>query len=413
MRDGMQQRLYLKAMGNQLAIAVGSSSSNPSYSMPALAEAIIRTFNVEFPVEHPLEYFRLWNDFIRKALRTVGKEDLIAFVRDRVRGAQPEVIHQKIAAVPVSNFIDTTFDRSLHKALVAAGRKPILHDWKSQAIGVWRQSNPENPNLFFMLDNLEDPNQLLGLYEPTGIWKDNRIQMENMREMLSEKDLVLTDFSAHEAECVLHLSGLTLSCEKVINYTRQEVDPDYWLRMGAYLDNMSAEALIDHLLPSRRGRYSEWDMLIPRRKVIDAPREKLHDCFISYFSGDRGFVGRLERDLRLREVQIWRDDNEIDVGDSLTDKIQQGLTDSYSFVIVLSAEALSRPWVKEELRAAYALRLGGEFKILPVLHKECDIPPFLMDYKFADFREERRYDEQLALLERAIKNAVKRARDKK
>ncbi len=409
----MRQRLYVKSLGNQVAIAVGSSSSKRDYSMPALAEAIVGTFKIDFQVEHPLEYFQAWNDLIKETRKKVSKEDLLKFVRDKIRAAEPEIIHKKIAAIPISNFIDTTFDRSLYRALLAAGRKPILHDWKTQAIGSWKQSNPENPNLFFMLDNLEDPNQMFGLYEPTSWWKQSRIQIENMREMLSEKDLMLIDFSAHEAESVLHLSNLTLSCEKVVNYTLQDVDADYWLRMGAYLNNVNAETIIDHLQSSGGGRYSPWDMLIPRRKLIDVSREKLHDCFISYFSGDKGFVGRLERDLRLREIHIWRDDSEIEIGDSISDRIQQGLADSYCFIIVLSAEALSRPWVKEELRAAYALRLGGEFKILPVLHKECDIPPFLMDYKFADFREDRRYDEQLALLERAIKNAVKRAREKK
>ena len=85
---------------------------------------------------------------------------------------------------------------------------------------------------------------------------------------------------------------------------------------------------------------------------------------------------------------------------------------SYTFVIILSPEAISRAWVKEELRAAYARRLGGDLKILPVLHKECEIPPFLADYKYADFRDEKRYHEQITLLERSIKNAVKRAREK-
>jgi len=413
MQDGMLQRLYLKSLGNQVAIAVGSSSSSRDYSIPALAEAVVSTFNIDFPVGHFLEYFQGWNDLIKEARKKVSKGDLLGFVRDRVRAPEPEIIHKKIAAIPISNFVDTTFDRSLYRALIATGRKPILHDWKSQAIGSWKQSNPESPNLFFMLDDLEAPNQMFGLYEPTSWWKQNRIQIENMREMLSEKDLILTDFSAHEAESVLHLSNLTLSCEKVVNYTLQDVEADYWLRMGAYLNNISAETVIDHLQSSGGGRYSPWDMLIPGRKLIDVSREKEHDCFISYFSGDKGFVGRLERDLRLREIQLWKDDSEIEIGDSISDKIQQGLADSYCFIIVLSAEALSRPWVKEELRAAYALRLGGEFKILPVLHRECEIPPFLMDYKFADFREDRRYDEQLALLERAIKNAVKRAREKK
>jgi hypothetical protein len=47
-----------------------------------------------------------------------------------------------------------------------------------------------------------------------------------------------------------------------------------------------------------------------------------------------------------------------------------------------------------------------------VLHKECDIPPFLADYEYADFRDEKRYHEQISLLGRSIKNAVKKAREK-
>jgi hypothetical protein len=48
-----------------------------------------------------------------------------------------------------------------------------------------------------------------------------------------------------------------------------------------------------------------------------------------------------------------------------------------------------------------------------VVPKECDIPPFLIYYKYADFRDGRRYYEQMDLLERSIRNAVKRAREKK
>lgn len=82
-------------------------------------------------------------------------------------------------------------------------------------------------------------------------------------------------------------------------------------------------------------------------------------------------------------------------------------------VVVLSPEALQRPWVLEELRAGYSLRLAGELKILPVLHKECTVPAFLSDYRYVDFRDEQRYEESIALLERSIKNAVMRAREKK
>jgi hypothetical protein len=146
--------------------------------------------------------------------------------------------------------------------------------------------------------------------------------------------------------------------------------------------------------------------------MIDIKKEKEFDVFISYFSGDQDFAHKIEGDLQNRDLHVWRDEGEIDVGDSISDKIQEGLKRCFTFIIILSPEALNRPWVKEELRAAYNLRLAEELKILPVVYKDCELPIFLSDYRFADFREENNYTEQMEILSRSISNAVKRARKK-
>jgi hypothetical protein len=413
MKDGVQIRLYRKALGNQIAIAVGSSCSNEEFSIPSLAEGIIERYKIDFSCDYPLQYFQRWNDLVVKAEKATGRANLVSFVKDKVRDAEPTPLHHKIASIPISNFIDTTFDRSLHKALVAAGRKPILHDWgRGQLMGSWRQSNPESPNLFFMLPDVSEETSFYGIYEPTGWDKQNRIQIENLREMLTEKDLLLINFSPHEAESVLHLYALDTAGEKIVNFSvRDESDDYYWALRGVHFRHEEAEAFIDRLIPYQSGRYTGWDNL--GRTLISSMRVKTYDTFISYFSGDRDFVRRLETDLRLREIKVWLDEHDIEVGDSISGKIEEGLSDSHSFIIVLSPEALTRAWVREELRAAYALRLAGDFKILPVLHKECELPPFLADYRYADFRDEQRYHEQIDLLERSIKNAVKRASGKK
>lgn len=413
MRDGLLERLYLKSLSNHLAIAVGSASSNPTCSIPRLAEALIETFKIDFTVESSQQYFQCWNEFVEKAETVTDRPSLVRFVRGRVASVKPEAVHAKIAQIPISNFIDTTFDRSLYQALIAAGRTPIVHDWNGQMMGVWKQSNPENPNVFFMLPKTEDEHSFYGIYEPTTWWEQNRIQIENMREMLSDKDFLLVNFSAHEAEGILHLHALETAGGKIVNYAPEADNYEhYWNTRGVNLRTESPDIPIHRMQPFWKGKLGALNVPILGSKVIDIARMKMNDCFISYFSGDREFVKRLELDLRLREIKVWLDEAEIEIGDSITDKIQKGLTDSYSFMIVLSPEALARPWVKEELRAAYNLRLAGEFKILPVLHKECEIPPFLIDYKYADFRDPKRYHEQLALLERSIKNAVKRAREK-
>lgn len=251
-----------------------------------------------------------------------------------------------------------------------------------------------------------------GLHEP--VRKQNvHIHTANLGDMLSDRDLLLLEFSPDEADWILNLHSLATVGEKFIHYTTLYGDDTYWSARGVLVQQEDASVAIHRLIPSEPGHYDRMDALSPRRKLIDLTRKKQYDCFISYYSGDAPFVDRLERDLTLRELFVWRDEREVDIGDSLSGRIQEGLAQSYCFIVVLPPEAVARPWVLEELRAAYAMRLAGELKILPVLHKECTIPPFLTDYRYVDFREEQRYEESIALLERSIKNAGRRARDKK
>ena len=234
-----------------------------------------------------------------------------------------------------------------------------------------------------------------------------------MCEMLNTKDLILLNFSCFEAEYLLALSSLVTCCEKIVNCAPTLDTLDYWATCGVSLIDVPCEKLIGKLLPAvGKEGYSLFDMFTPRGLMVEVTRKKQYDSFISYFRGDEAFANMLYQQLNIRGLYIWKDTAEIEVGDSFTDKIQEGLKDAYSFTIVLSPEALARPWVREELKAAYAQRLAGELKILPVLYKDCEIPLFLADYKYADFREERRYNEQLELLERSIRNAVLRAREK-
>jgi hypothetical protein len=79
---------------------------------------------------------------------------------------------------------------------------------------------------------VEGDNASWGIYEQIGRLTQNRIQFENMADMLTGKDLVLIDFPADEAEFVLHLFWLITSCEKMVNYTDAVRDADYWARRG-------------------------------------------------------------------------------------------------------------------------------------------------------------------------------------
>lgn len=110
--------------------------------------------------------------------------------------------------------------------------------------------------------------------------------------------------------------------------------------------------------------------------------------FISYAHADVEFAQRLRAELESRGVNVWVDEKDILVGDSISQKIEEGLTNCHYFCLVLSPTSMTRPWVQREYRAALTIQLsqGGEgIRILPLKISELSIPPLLQDIRFADF----------------------------
>lgn len=119
--------------------------------------------------------------------------------------------------------------------------------------------------------------------------------------------------------------------------------------------------------------------------------------FISHSSADKALVDRLAADLAKHGIPVWYDKLDLGIGDSIPGRIDEGIASAKYLLIVLSPAALESRWVREELNAAVAkqIALGGTF-ILPVLYKDCAVPPLLAHRRFADFRTD--YDVGLAEL---------------
>lgn len=112
----------------------------------------------------------------------------------------------------------------------------------------------------------------------------------------------------------------------------------------------------------------------------------MHSIFLSHTSIDKPFVEKLAVDLKAIGVAVWYDKWEIKVGDSLTRKIEQGIQECEYLAIVLSPEAIQSEWVKNELGAAWAKQMQTKaVVVLPILYRNCEIPPFLKDRRYADF----------------------------
>jgi predicted nucleotide-binding protein len=75
----------------------------------------------------------------------------------------------------------------------------------------------------------------------------------------------------------------------------------------------------------------------------------MRTVFISYSSKDRDFAERLATDLRASGAGVWFDQWEIKVGDSITQKINDGIHDNDYLAVVLSPDSVASHWVRKEL----------------------------------------------------------------
>lgn len=125
--------------------------------------------------------------------------------------------------------------------------------------------------------------------------------------------------------------------------------------------------------------------------------EKYHSIFLSHTSDDKPFVRQLRKDLLNHGVpRVWLDEAEIEIGDSLITKIDEGIELSRYIAIVLSGKSVKAPWVRKELDLAMNREIAsGEVVVLPILYEKCDLPGFLKGKMYADFSKVKNYEEML------------------
>jgi len=131
--------------------------------------------------------------------------------------------------------------------------------------------------------------------------------------------------------------------------------------------------------------------------TASAVNEKYHSIFLSHTSDDKPFARRLRKDLLNHGVpRVWLDEAEIQIGDSLIAKIDEGLELSRYIAVVLSEKSVKAPWVKKELDLAMNREISsGEVVVLPFIYEKCELPGFLKGKMYADFSKEGDYEDML------------------
>ncbi|HYD22121.1 MAG TPA: TIR domain-containing protein [Flavipsychrobacter sp.] len=97
---------------------------------------------------------------------------------------------------------------------------------------------------------------------------------------------------------------------------------------------------------------------------------KTHDFFISHATEDKGdFVRPLALKLVDMGCNVWYDEHQLKVGDSLRKKIDEGLKSSRYGIVVFSPDFFKKNWPDYELNGLVAREVDGVKVILPIWHR--------------------------------------------
>jgi hypothetical protein len=116
--------------------------------------------------------------------------------------------------------------------------------------------------------------------------------------------------------------------------------------------------------------------------------------FLSHSSTDKAIVRRLVRRIEAAGHNVWLDEEQLHVGDSLADNLGKSVTEADFVAVALSPRSVQSAWVREELNVALADQIEqGRVKVLPILVESCEIPPLLKNRVYADISSDWSFNE--------------------
>lgn len=136
--------------------------------------------------------------------------------------------------------------------------------------------------------------------------------------------------------------------------------------------------------------------LFPDREVVSSIWKRpspasAFSVFLSHSSSDKPIVDKVFNELHKAQVRAWYDRYEIEPGDSITDKINEGLQSSKLGLLFLSKNFMDRKsgWPMAEANYFFQKLMREKIKNFVVLNIDLavdELPPLLQDRRFIDMR---------------------------
>jgi hypothetical protein len=136
--------------------------------------------------------------------------------------------------------------------------------------------------------------------------------------------------------------------------------------------------------------------LFPERTIMNERFKSAENTdfsvFLSHSSRDRAVVDRVFEELQKAEVSAWYDKYEIRPGDSITEKINDGLAHCELGLLFLSKSFLDPKagWTKAEMNYFFHRRMSSDnkrFLCVNVDLPHAAIPPLLQDYRYVSLHK--------------------------
>ncbi|MDB6028961.1 MAG: alpha/beta fold hydrolase [Verrucomicrobiales bacterium] len=118
---------------------------------------------------------------------------------------------------------------------------------------------------------------------------------------------------------------------------------------------------------------------------------KHFDVFLSHNSVDKPWVENLKRSLEAKGLKVWLDKDEIRPGDLFAKALEQGMASSQAVALIISPESMKSGWVENEYYRALSLATQSELRLIPIVLRDADLPAFLRDRHWVDFRQTEKF----------------------
>ena len=142
------------------------------------------------------------------------------------------------------------------------------------------------------------------------------------------------------------------------------------INLGGYSGQVrsSVRVLPGAMPPAKKYNVSELSSLFLGNK-LDDDTDKEYDVFISHASEDKEEVVRpLANALKDKSLNVWYDEFELKIGDSLRQKIDKGVANSKFGIVILSKNFIKKGWTNYELDGLITRSISNQQLLLPIWH---------------------------------------------